>query len=195
MLVSQKIFLLSRQKCTASVTISLRQGFCYSAIGKEGESLIPQSCQVKFLWYHQSQSRCFLVSSPLCVKNFYAPCDRLSLSSKQMIFPRTDEARNGGESCLCRSVAAAAAAETICRPISFSHSLPYLHFRLYAGNGTMFLFGQNSATVSIGTTGFLSEIGTKLRDQAVGQAGGSCYSWAALSSNDSKTLYTVREVE
>ena len=38
-------------------------------------------------------------------------------------------------------------------------------------------------------TGFSSEIGTKLRESAVGQAGGSCYSWAALSSNDSKTLY------
>ena len=38
-------------------------------------------------------------------------------------------------------------------------------------------------------TGFSSEIGTKLRDWAVGQAWGSCYSWAALSSNDSKTLY------
>ena len=38
-------------------------------------------------------------------------------------------------------------------------------------------------------TGFLSEIGTKLRDWAVGQGGGSCYSWAALSSNDSKTRY------
>ena len=39
-------------------------------------------------------------------------------------------------------------------------------------------------------TGFLSQIGTKLRDRAVGQAWGSCYSWAwaALSSNDSKTL-------
>ena len=37
-------------------------------------------------------------------------------------------------------------------------------------------------------TGFSSEIGTKLRESAVGQAGGSCYSWAALSSNDSKTL-------
>ena len=37
-------------------------------------------------------------------------------------------------------------------------------------------------------TGFLSEIGTKLRDWAVGQAGGSCYSRAALSSNDSKML-------
>ena len=37
-------------------------------------------------------------------------------------------------------------------------------------------------------TGFLSEIGTKLRDWAVGQAGGSCYSQAALSSNDSKML-------
>ena len=38
-------------------------------------------------------------------------------------------------------------------------------------------------------TGFSSEIGTKLRESAVGQAGGSCYSRAALSSNDSKTLY------
>ena len=34
-----------------------------------------------------------------------------------------------------------------------------------------------------------SEIGTKLRDWAVGQAWGSCYSLAAVSSNDSKTLY------
>ena len=40
-------------------------------------------------------------------------------------------------------------------------------------------------------TGFSSEIGTKLRDWAVGQAGGSCYSRAALPSNDSKTLYEV----
>ena len=40
-------------------------------------------------------------------------------------------------------------------------------------------------------TGFSSEMGTKLRDWAVGQAGSSCYSWAALSSNDSKTLYIV----
>ena len=38
-----------------------------------------------------------------------------------------------------------------------------------------------------GYTGFLSEIGTKLRDLAVRQAGGSCYPRAALSSNDSKT--------
>ena len=38
-------------------------------------------------------------------------------------------------------------------------------------------------------TGFSSEIGTKLRGWAVGQAGGSCCSQAALSSNDSKTLY------
>ena len=30
-----------------------------------------------------------------------------------------------------------------------------------------------------------------MRESAVGQAGGSCYSRAALSSNDSKTLYTV----
>ena len=39
-------------------------------------------------------------------------------------------------------------------------------------------------------TGFSSEIGTKLRESAVGQAGGSCYSRAALSSNDSKTRYS-----
>ena len=38
-------------------------------------------------------------------------------------------------------------------------------------------------------TGFLSQIGTKLRDWAIGQAGDSFYSRAALSSNDSKTLY------
>ena len=41
-------------------------------------------------------------------------------------------------------------------------------------------------------TGFSSEIGNTLRDWAIGQAGGSCYSWAALSSNDSKTRYTVQ---
>ena len=40
-------------------------------------------------------------------------------------------------------------------------------------------------------TGFSSEIGTKLRKWAVGQAEGSCYSRAALSSNDSKTLIFV----
>ena len=40
------------------------------------------------------------------------------------------------------------------------------------------------------STGFSSEIGAKLRDWAVGQAGGSCYSWAALSSNNSKTRYS-----
>ena len=42
---------------------------------------------------------------------------------------------------------------------------------------------------------FLSEIRTKLHDWAVGQAGGSCYSQAALSSNDSKTLYVVAAIE
>ena len=41
----------------------------------------------------------------------------------------------------------------------------------------------------ISYTGFSSEIGTELRESAVGQAGGSCYSRAVLSSNDSKTLY------
>ena len=46
---------------------------------------------------------------------------------------------------------------------------------------------QKVGHISSGHTGFSSEIGTKLRDWAVGQAGGSCYSLAALSSNDSKT--------
>ena len=47
----------------------------------------------------------------------------------------------------------------------------------------------SEVTKSLAPTGFSSEIGTKLRDWAVGQAGGSCYSWAALPSNDSKTRY------
>ena len=38
-------------------------------------------------------------------------------------------------------------------------------------------------------TGISSQIGTKLRDWAVRQARADCYSQAALSSNDSKTLY------
>ena len=38
-------------------------------------------------------------------------------------------------------------------------------------------------------TGISSEIRTKLRDWAIWQAGVGCYSQAALSSNDSKTLY------
>ena len=36
-------------------------------------------------------------------------------------------------------------------------------------------------------TGFSSHLGVKLRNWAIGEAGGSCYSLAALSSNDSKT--------
>ena len=38
------------------------------------------------------------------------------------------------------------------------------------------------------STGILSQIRTKLRDWAVWQARAGCYSQAALSSNDSKTL-------
>ena len=41
-------------------------------------------------------------------------------------------------------------------------------------------------------TGILSQIRTKLCDWAVWQAKAGCYSQAALSSNDSKTLYTVQ---
>ena len=50
------------------------------------------------------------------------------------------------------------------------------------------LQAMTTAAFPLPSTGFLSEIGTKLRDWAVGQAGGSCYSRAAMSSNDSKTL-------
>ena len=39
------------------------------------------------------------------------------------------------------------------------------------------------------STGISSQIRTKLRDWAVWQAKAGCYSQAALSSNDSKTLY------
>ena len=38
--------------------------------------------------------------------------------------------------------------------------------------------------------GILSQIRSKLRDWAVWQARAGCYSQAALSSNDSKTLYS-----
>ena len=38
-------------------------------------------------------------------------------------------------------------------------------------------------------TGILSHLGAKLRDWAVSQARAGCYSQAALSSNDLKTLY------
>ena len=41
----------------------------------------------------------------------------------------------------------------------------------------------------MGNTGISSQIRTKLRDWAVWQARAGCYSQAALSSNDSKTLY------
>ena len=51
------------------------------------------------------------------------------------------------------------------------------------------LISNEEVSQYLNITGFSSEIGTKLRDWAVGQAGGSCYSWAALSSNDSKTRY------
>ena len=43
-------------------------------------------------------------------------------------------------------------------------------------------------------TGFSSQIGTKLRDLAIWQAKAGCYSRAAMSSNDSKTLYIHHNV-
>ena len=43
----------------------------------------------------------------------------------------------------------------------------------------------------INHTGISSEIRTKLPDWVIWQARAGCYSQAALSSNDSKTLYTL----
>ena len=40
------------------------------------------------------------------------------------------------------------------------------------------------------STGILSHLWAKLRDWAIRQAGAGCYSWAAFSSNDSRTRYT-----
>ena len=42
-------------------------------------------------------------------------------------------------------------------------------------------------------TGISSQIRTKLRDPAVWQVGAGCYSQAAVSSNDSKTLLSLIE--
>ena len=64
--------------------------------------------------------------------------------------------------------------------------LPYLSWRVWIGLWTTVIALAVAAFQA--STGFSSEIGTKLRDLAVGQAWGSCFSWAALSSNDSKTL-------
>ena len=49
--------------------------------------------------------------------------------------------------------------------------------------------GRKSRKFSRRRTGISSQIRTKLRDWAIGQARAGCYSQAALSSNDSKTLY------
>ena len=47
----------------------------------------------------------------------------------------------------------------------------------------------------IRSTGFSTQIGTNLRDTAVGHAEPAVYSQAALSSNDSNTRYNVRNNE
>ena len=52
------------------------------------------------------------------------------------------------------------------------------------------LIMKGTEIILVCATGFSSEIGTKLRESAVRQGKGSCYSRAALSSNDSKTLYS-----
>ena len=44
------------------------------------------------------------------------------------------------------------------------------------------------------TTGFLSQLGAKLRDWAVRPVRAGCYSWAALSFIDSETLYKGCEI-
>ena len=54
------------------------------------------------------------------------------------------------------------------------------------GGGGGAIYQTKSDTASY--TGISGHIRTKLRDWAVGQARAGCYSQAALSSNDSKTL-------
>ena len=81
---------------------------------------------------------------------------------------------------------------------------PFFHFRL--GHSSKFDFPDNPSAghgrresskgggfASV-HTGISSQIGTKLRDWAVWQARAGCYSMAALSSNDSKTLYRTSKV-
>ena len=53
--------------------------------------------------------------------------------------------------------------------------------------------GKKRQTVCESCTGISSQIRTKLRDWAIWQARAGCYSQAALSSNDSKTLYITKE--
>ena len=51
-----------------------------------------------------------------------------------------------------------------------------------------------SSSLEDDITGISSEIRTKLRDWAVWQARAGCYTQAALSTNDSKTLYTTNQL-
>ena len=52
------------------------------------------------------------------------------------------------------------------------------------------IYNHNPKTTKY-STGFSSEIGTKLCDWAVRQARAGCYPPAALSTNDSETLYSL----
>ena len=75
---------------------------------------------------------------------------------------------------------------TIDIDINLSTSLKNQYTKLYVGD----LSGE---VVSVMTgevhTGISSHLGAKLRDWAARQAEAGCYSWAAMSSNDSKTRY------
>ena len=51
-------------------------------------------------------------------------------------------------------------------------------------------FLKPTIVIIVGYTGTLSHLKAKLRDWANRQAEAGCYSWAALSLNDSKTRYT-----
>ena len=81
------------------------------------------------------------------------------------------------------------------RPVSISLLAPYAWSRGRVGGAripvSLSMNCRNRLSKNHGKdhqhTGFSSQIGTKLRDWAVGQAEAGCYSWAALSSNDSKT--------
>ena len=99
-----------------------------------------------------------------------------------------------GLSVLFVATAAAAAAE------DGAEALVERHLEVLAGVAALVVLGgqRGAALVVLGLqeerepflecqldTGILSQIGTKLRDWAVGQAGAGCYSWAAMASNNS----------
>ena len=94
---------------------------------------------------------------------------------------------------LCWSFPAAAAAVNTCAAILTMRKFPMravCYTRVYQLNIGFYAitqaWGPSTPSRYIGIS---SHLGAKLGDWAVRQAEAGCYSWAALPSNDSKTLY------